>query len=243
MAVNRMNDSVLGGLERPALAWMADRLPARILPNHLTVLGVLGSCLTAAGFVLSRSSLSWLWLANAGLVANWLGDSLDGTVARRRRIERPRFGFFVDHTCDLFSQTLVFLAIGISPCAHFGVACLGLIAFLMGFVNTLIGAHVRNTMRITYFGFGPTEIRALLLLGNLFLLAFGILHLQIPFAPFSWFGSMTGHDLVISMLSLAGVAVIAVLAIREIRALAVEDPPPIAPPRGAGPAPDLRTPR
>jgi archaetidylinositol phosphate synthase len=243
MAVNRMNDSVLGGLERPALAWMADRLPGWILPNHLTVLGVLGSCLTAAGFVLSRSSLSWLWLANAGLVANWLGDSLDGTVARRRRIERPRFGFFVDHTCDLFSQTLVFLAIGISPCAHFGVACLGLIAFLMGFVNTLIGAHVRNTMRITYFGFGPTEIRALLLLGNLSLLTFGIAHLQIPFAPFSRFGSITGHDLVISLLSLAGVTVIAVLAIRETRALAVEDPPPIAPPRGAGPAPDLRTPR
>jgi hypothetical protein len=109
-----------------------------------------------------------------------------------------------------------------------------LIAFLMGFVNTLIGAHVRNTMRITYFGFGPTEIRALLLLGNLSLLAFGILHLQIPFAPFSSFGSITGHDLVISMLSVAGVAVIAVLAVREIRALAVEDPPPVAPRPGAG---------
>jgi hypothetical protein len=104
------------------------------------------------------------------------------------------------------------------------VACLGLIAFLMGFVNTLIGAHVRNTMRITYFGFGPTEIRALLLLGNLSLLAFGIVR----------FGSITGHDIGISMLSVAGVAVIAVLAIREIRALAVEDPPPAAPRPGAG---------
>jgi hypothetical protein len=81
------------------------------------------------------------------------------------------------------------------------------------------------------------------LLGNLYLLAFGIVHVQIPFAPFSAFGSITGHDLAISLLSLAGVAAIAVMAIRETRALAVEDPPPVAPPRGAGSAPDLRTPR
>src|SRR5277367_3697988 len=174
MAVTRLNDSVLGVLERPALAWMADRLPLQIVPNHLTILGVAGACVTAAGFVLSRWSLAWLWLACLGLVANWLGDSLDGTLARRRRIERPRFGFFVDHTCDLFSQVIIFLSVGISPCAHFAVACLGLIVFLMGFVYTLIGAQVHNTMRITYFGFGPTEIRALLLLGNLGTLAIGV---------------------------------------------------------------------
>src|SRR5580700_10238488 len=130
MSVTRLNDSVLGALERPALKWMADRLPTRVIPNHLTVIGVLGALLTAAGFVLSRRSLSWLWLANVGLVVNWLGDSLDGTLARRRRIERPRFGFFVDHTSDLFSQVIIFLSIGLSPCAHFTVACLGLIAFL-----------------------------------------------------------------------------------------------------------------
>jgi archaetidylinositol phosphate synthase len=242
MAVKRLNDSVLGVLERPALAWMADRLPAWVLPNHLTVLGVLGALLTASGFILSRWTLSWLWLACLGLVANWLGDSLDGTLARRRRIERPRFGFFVDHTSDFFSQGIIFLSIGVSPCAHFAVACLGLIAFLMGFVYTLIGAQVRNTMRITYFGFGPTEIRALLLLGNLCILAFGMVHLQIRFAPLAVFGPASGHDVVISILSVVSVGVIAVLAIREGRALAVLDPPPAAPP-AAGSDPDSRAPR
>jgi archaetidylinositol phosphate synthase len=229
-AVIRVNHSVLGALERPALAWMADRLPASVVPNHLTIVGVLGAVLTAAGFVLSNWSLSWLWLACFGLIANWLGDSLDGNLARRRRIERPRFGFFVDHTSDLFSQAIIFLALGLSPCAHFATACLGLIAFLMGFVYTLIGARVRNTMRITYFGFGPTEIRALLLLGNLPILAFGVVYLQTRLTPFAAFGPLTGHDLGISVLSLGAVSMIAVLAIREGRALAVEDPPPTAPP-------------
>jgi archaetidylinositol phosphate synthase len=226
MAVKRVNDSVLGALERPALAWMADRLPAWVVPNHLTVVGVLGAVLAAAGFVLSRWALSWLWLASAGLVANWLGDSLDGTLARRRRIERPRFGFFLDHTCDLFSQVLIFLALGISPCAHFATACLGLIAFLMGFVYTLIGAHVQGTMRITYFGFGPTEIRALLLLGNLFALTFGLVYFQPRFAPLARWGPISGHDVAISILALAGMALIAALAVRESRTLSVEDPPP-----------------
>jgi archaetidylinositol phosphate synthase len=236
MSVTRLNDSVLGALERPALKWMADRLPPWVIPNHLTVVGVLGALLTAAGFVLSRWSLPWLWLASVGLVVNWLGDSLDGTLARRRRIERPRFGFFVDHTSDLFSQVIIFLSVGLSPCAHFTVACLGLIAFLMGFVYTLIGAHVHHTMRITYFGFGPTEIRALLLLGNLCILAFGVVHLQMRFAPLAMFGPISGHDLVISILSLAGVVLIAVLALREGRALSLQDPPPTAP-AGSGPSP------
>jgi archaetidylinositol phosphate synthase len=211
-----MNDSVLGGLERPALLWMAQRLPSWILPNHLTALGMFGAVVTAVGFILSRWSLSWLWLASLGLMANWLGDSLDGTLARRRLIERPRFGFFLDHTSDLFSQIMIFLSLGVSPCAHFSVACLGLIAFLMAFVYTLIGVHVRNTMRITYVGFGPTEIRALLLFGNLSTLAIGVVH----------FGPLTGHDWVILILSVGAVGLIAVLALREGRALAVEDPPP-----------------
>ncbi len=230
MAVTRVNDSALGALERPALAWLADHLPAWVMPNHLTVIGVLGAVLTAAGFVLSRWSLPWLWLACLGLVANWLGDSLDGTLARRRRIERPRYGFFVDHTSDLFSQVIIFLALGLSPCCHFAVACLGLIAFLMGFVYTLIGAHVRHTMRITYFGFGPTEIRVLLFLGNLAPLAFGVVYLRFRFAPLAVFGPISGHDLAISILSLSAVGLMATLAIREGRALATEDPQPAATP-------------
>ncbi|MGO9935088.1 MAG: CDP-alcohol phosphatidyltransferase family protein [Steroidobacteraceae bacterium] len=234
MAPIRVNNSVLGALERPTLAWLVDHLPAWVMPNHLTLVGVLGAVLTAAGFILSRWSLSWLWLASLGLLVNWLGDSLDGTLARRRRIERPRYGFFVDHISDLFSQAIIFLALGLSPCAHFAVACLGLIAFLMAFVYTLIGAHVHNTMRITYFGFGPTEIRALLFLGNLPTLAVGVIYLQPRFAPLAAIGPVTGHDLGISIISAVAVGLIAALAIREGRALAAEDSQPAAKLRSKG---------
>ena len=222
----RINNGVLGVWERPALAWMAARLPAAVVPDQLTALGVLGALLTAAGFVLSRWSLSWLWLASAGLVLNWLGDSLDGTVARLRRIERPRYGFFIDHTSDLFCQTITFVSLGVSPLAHFGVACLGLITFLMAFVYTLITAQTRATMRITYCYFGPTEIRALLLLGNLLTLAVGVIALRPWPASMPQTFGISIHDLGIALLSLAGFVTIVTVAINDARALGEEDPPP-----------------
>jgi len=225
MAVTRVNQSVLGALERPTLAWLAQHMPPGIKPDYLTFLGFSGAMLTGAGFVLSRWSINWLWLANLGLVANWFGDSLDGTVARYRQIERPRYGFFIDHTSDMFSQAVIFIAIGVSPCAHFAVACLGLITFLMAFIYTMIGTHVRQRMRITYFGFGPTEIRALLFVGNFLVLAFGVLNVGSMFPYFSRFGWVSVHDLVISAMAGIGVLLIALVAFREMRALGAEDPP------------------
>jgi archaetidylinositol phosphate synthase len=226
MALIRLNASVLGSLERPALAWMAARMPPWILPDHLTAFGVAGALLTATGFILSNGSLRWLWLACLGLLMNWVGDSSDGTLARYRHIERPRYGFFVDSTSDLFSHSMILLSVGLSPCAHFTVACLGLIAFLIGFSYTMIGAHTRATMRITYCAFGPTEIRALLLVGNLLTLAVGIIYLQPRIALLERLGPITTYDVGISILALMAVGLIPALAIREGRTLSVEDPPP-----------------
>jgi archaetidylinositol phosphate synthase len=223
----RVNDSFLGPIERPALAWIAARLPAAIVPDHLTAFGVVGALITAAGFILSHWSLTWLWLANGGLLINWFGDSLDGTLARVRRIERPRYGFFIDHTSDLFCQVITFVSLGFSPLAHFGAACLGLITFLLAFVYTLITAHSRATMRITYFYFGPTEIRALLLLGNLLtLLPGGVVDFQAWLPSLPGAGAITLHDVFIALLSLAGLAAIGTHAVGDARALAAEDPPP-----------------
>jgi phosphatidylglycerophosphate synthase len=226
MVVIRVNQSVLGPLERPALAWLAQHMPAAVKPDHLTILGFSGALIAGAGFILSLWSTAWLWIASVGLFINWFGDSVDGTLARHRRIERPRYGFFIDHTSDMFSQVIIFVAIGVSPCAHLAVTCLGLIAFLMAFIYTMIGTHVRQRMRITYFGFGPTEIRLLLIIGNLLVLAFGVIDVKrwvAPTIPLGWFSI---HDLVIISMAIAGVLLIAFLAIREARALGREDPPP-----------------
>jgi len=220
-----MNDSALGALERPALAWMAGRLPLSITPDHLTLIGIAGALTAAGGYFASRWSLQWLWIASAGLALNWVGDSLDGTVARLRGIQRPRYGFFVDHTSDLFSQTLVFMALGASPCAHFPIACLGVIAFLMAFVYSLICVEVRDTLRVTYFGFGPTEIRALLIAGNLITLRAGVLDVGQGFGLRTWFGPVTIYELTIVILFTIAVPALAMLALRERRELAHEDPP------------------
>jgi archaetidylinositol phosphate synthase len=201
-------------------------MPAAIVPDQLTTLGVVGSLLTAAGYLLSRGSLTWLWLASVGLSINWFGDSLDGTLARVRRIERPRYGFFIDHTSDLFCQIITFLALGVSPLAHFGAACLGLITFLLAFVYSLITVYARATMRITYFYFGPTEIRALLLLGNLLVLAGGVIDLRPWLPPLPGTGGISVHDFGITLLSLAGVVAISIQAVADGRVLSAEDPPP-----------------
>jgi archaetidylinositol phosphate synthase len=225
MALRRLNGSLLEPLERPAMMRLVARFPPWIVPDHMTILGIGGAALAAAGFISSRVSPAWLWLASAGLVLNWLGDSTDGNLARHRRIERPRYGFFFDHTGDLFSNVIIFLSLGISPCVHFAVACLGLIAFLMGFVFTLIGAQAHSSMRIAYFGFGPTEIRVLLIFGNLLAIARGTINVQLPFWPFNRFDPLSTYDLGILILSAAGVLLIGTLAIRECRSLALQDPP------------------
>ena len=235
--IQRVNDSFLGPWERPALAWIAARMPASVVPDQLTAFGVFGAFLSAAGYVLSRSSLMWLWLGSLGLLINWFGDSLDGTLARVRRIERPRYGFFIDHTSDLFCQIITFLSLGVSPLAHFGVACLGLITFLLAFVYSLITAHARATMRITYFYFGPTEIRALLLLGNVLTLAGGVVDLEPWLPPLPGAGGITIHDFGIAVLSLAGLTAIGTVAIGDGRALAAEDPPAAPRPEGEPEAP------
>ena len=222
---NRLNDSALGVFERPALTWMADRLPLSVTPDHLTLIGIGGALTASAGYFASRWSLEWLWLASAGLVINWAGDSLDGTVARLRGIQRPRYGFFVDHTSDLFSQSLVFLTLGVSPCAHFSIACLGVIAFLMAFVYSLICVEVRDTLRVTYFGFGPTEIRALLIAGNLITLRAGVFDVGLP--PHDWFGPVTIYEVTIVILFTIAVPALVLLALKERSELAHEDPPRI----------------
>ena len=234
--MQRVNNSFLGPWERPALAWIAARMPAAVVPDQLTAFGAFGAFLTATGYVLSRWSLTWLWLACAGLLINWFGDSLDGTLARVRRIERPRYGFFIDHTSDLFCQVLTFVTLGVSPLTHFGAACLGLITFLLAFVYSLITAHARATMRITYFYFGPTEIRALLLLGNVLTLAVGVVVLPwLP--PLPGAGGITVHDFFIVLLALAGLTTIVNVARDDGRVLAAEDPPPAA--RSEDELPDL----
>jgi len=162
----RITGSLLGDVERPILIRLAGWMPRWVTPDHLTALGVFGAAVTFASYCLCRWDIHFLWLASGGLLLNWFGDSVDGTLARVRRIERPKHGFLVDHTADLGSQCLVGLGAGISPFVQFDLACLGLIVFLAFEVFSLIKTVVTGKLQISYGGIGPTEVRCLIVAVN-----------------------------------------------------------------------------
>lgn len=162
----RVNDIFLGPLERPALQWLSAHMPAWITPDICTAIGVLGAFIISIGYLLSNFDRNFLWLASFGFVVNWFGDSLDGTLARYRLIERPKFGFFIDHTTDSFSQAVIFIGLGLSPYVSFSVACLALIAYLKLSVLAYVRTCVVGEFKISYGKLGPTEIRVLAILLN-----------------------------------------------------------------------------
>lgn len=224
----RINNNILSALEQPMLTWLVRQLPAWVTPDQLTALSVIGALITATGFILANWSLTWLWLSCLGLALNWFGDSLDGALARYRCIERPRYGYFIDNISDLFCWLLIFLALGFLPGMRFFIACLGLITSLTDCLQSKISYEVNKTKRIACAGLGFTEIRMLLLSGNLFILIFGIVDLSQWITPLQFFGSVTIHELVTTLLAVLWMVLIVIFAISEAQSLALQDPPTIS---------------
>jgi len=167
----RVNHTLTAPLERPALGWLAAHSPAWISPDVLTALGVLGSVMCFFGYWLSGRDVAWLWLVNAGFVVNWYGDSLDGTIARYRKIERPKFGFYIDHTVDAVAEFLTIIGIGMSPFMRLDIAAFALIGYLLMSVHVYVRTAVDGVFKISYGTFGPTELRIIIVLVNLAILS------------------------------------------------------------------------
>ena len=155
----RVNDGFVAPLEKALLARIVTALPKRITPNMLTILGFAGSVIIMLGYLLTNLSPDYLWLASLGFVVNWFGDSLDGTLARHRRIERPKFGYYIDHTVDAFSQLLITVGLGLSPYVSLKVALFGLAGYFLVSINTYLTIHVRGVFQLSYGKLGPTEAR------------------------------------------------------------------------------------
>ena len=179
----RINDILLGPLERPALQWFSAHMPGWVTPDILTLIGVFGSVVILVGYALTGVSAAFVWLASLGFFINWFGDSLDGTLARYRKIERPKYGFFVDHTVDAFSYLLVFGGLGLSIYVSFTVAILALVGYLLMSVLVYVDTFVTGRFKISYGRFGPTEIRALAVLLNVFFFIFGAPEIEMPYGP------------------------------------------------------------
>jgi phosphatidylglycerophosphate synthase len=163
---SRVNRILLGPLERPALKWLAEHMPRWMTPDILTGIGFLGAVIIAVSYYLTNYNPAYLWLASFGFVVNWFGDSLDGSLARFRHIERPRYGFFLDHTLDSASETVIFIGLGLSPYVNLDLAFLALVGYLLLSIFVFISTYVSGEFRISYGRFGPTEIRAVAILAN-----------------------------------------------------------------------------
>lgn len=169
----RVNSSFLAVQERNALLLLAARTPATVTPNQLTLLGVLGALVVFLGLLGCWVSPWFVGVVTLGLATNWLGDSLDGTLARYRGIERPDFGYLLDHSCDLISQTLIFVGLGFSPYFTIFSGLIALSMYLLFTSYTYLKVLVLRTHNLSYYGFGATELRLLILAWSLFALVTG----------------------------------------------------------------------
>jgi archaetidylinositol phosphate synthase len=161
----REHRSLLAAAEKRLLIRMAGHLPASIHSDHLTALALAAMMLAGIGFWLARWDVRALWVVVAALAINWFGDSLDGTLARVRGVERPRYGFYVDHVIDIVGIT--FLIVGLA-CSGFMTPVLALsllVAYLLVAGEVFLATAVRGVFRMSFAGFGPTELRIILAIG------------------------------------------------------------------------------
>ncbi|HXW90845.1 MAG TPA: CDP-alcohol phosphatidyltransferase family protein [Terriglobales bacterium] len=166
----RIQQSLVATLERNTLAYLAARTPSSISSDHLTVLGFVSQCSAGICYGLARWHPRALLIGIPCLALNWLGDSLDGTLARVRCQERPRYGFYVDHISDTIAAFFLMGGLAVSGYVHPAVAFGMLVAFLMLSIEVYLAAYTLGDFQLSHGKLGPTEIRILLAVGNLALL-------------------------------------------------------------------------
>src|SRR6059036_2602689 len=162
--------SLTGPLERRLLLWLAARLPPSVNSDHLTALGFLAMVAAGACYALSGRNAAWLHLVNLFLVVNWFGDSLDGTLARHRNRLRPRYGFYVDHIVDMYAFLALLAGLALSPYMSRWVALGLLVVYYMFSIHIYLSTYTEGVFKIAYGKVGGTELRLVLILGNLVLL-------------------------------------------------------------------------
>jgi len=167
---DRAHTSFLAAAEKKALIWIASRLPAQVNSDHLTALGFISLILAGTCYWYSRFNAWTLLLVIPFLVLNWFGDSLDGTLARVRNRQRPRYGFYVDHILDALGMSFLMAGLAFSGYMSPLIGGLFLVVYLLLSIEIYLATYTIGTFHLSYWRFGPTELRILLVIGNLFAL-------------------------------------------------------------------------
>ena len=209
---------LLAPLERRFLPWLAGKLPRWVLPDDMTALGVLAAFGVCAAYQLSNEDSAWLWAASGLLVVQWLGDSLDGTLARVRNIQRPKYGFYLDHIVDAIATAAIGIGLGLSPFMLLSIGTLIVVAYLILSINVYLESMAFGRFRLGYGYLGPTEIRAVLIALNTALaldlgLDFNILELN-----------MTVFDAIGLAIAAVMIALLAGRALGNLRELSKDEP-------------------
>lgn len=186
----RVQENVLAQGERRLLNWLCARMPAWVTPDLLTAFGVFGAALVFLGYALSNWNPAILGLAIIGYGVQWFGDSMDGSIARFRHIERPKYGYFIDHSVDGIVILLIMGGIGLSPYVRLDVAMLALAGYLLLSIHAYLSARVLGELKLSYLAGGPTELRFVLI--GLTLAMWWLGPEPARFAPWSGFDLFTG---------------------------------------------------
>lgn len=223
----RIQTSVLNALEKKVLVWLAERQPRWITSDMLTYLGTFGAAVIAAGYILSAWNVNFLWLSSLGFIINWYGDSLDGTLARVRKTQRPIYGYYIDHTIDAINEVMIFVGVGLSGLMHLEIALLALVMYLLMTINVSINAHLKKEFKLTYASMGPTEFRIIMIIINTL---FALIR---PLRDFSSSINICGHEMTFGALDYIGIVIIIILALmhlttvlKDIKDYAEMDPMP-----------------
>lgn len=206
----RIQTSILNAAEKKVLVWLANRMPKWVSSDMLSFVGFLGALIICAGFILSSVNINFLWLASFGLLVNWFGDSLDGTLARVRKHQRPLYGYYLDHMLDGINESLMFIGAGLSSLMHLSIAMGVLVLYLLLTINVSINAHLKKEFKLTYAKMGPTEFRIIIMIVNsLFIFIKPLRDYCLPF-------QILGFTSMLSALDLVAIFIIFVLALMLI---------------------------
>lgn len=216
-SINRIQENLLAGAERKLLNRLCARMPVWVTPDMLTAIGVLGALLVFAGYICSNLGDGWLWLSIAGYIVQWFGDSMDGSLARFRRIERPRYGYFLDHSCDGLATTLVVVGIGLSPYVLLEVALVALAGYLLLSIHAFLSVRALGELKLSYAYAGPTELRLLLITLTMAMIVAGSEPVLLDML--TWF------DLLVGVIGALLILFFIAQTLRTARRLALEEPP------------------
>ena len=206
----RIQTSVLNALEKKVLVWLAERQPKWMTSDILTYIGTFGAAVIAAGYILSAWNINFLWLSSLGFVINWYGDSLDGTLARVRKMQRPIYGYYLDHTIDTINEVMIFVGIGLSGLMHLEIALFALVMYFLMTINVSINAHLKKEFKLTYASMGPTEFRIIMIIINTL---FALIR---PLREFSHSFMSCGHKFTLGALDYIGILIIIILALLHL---------------------------